>query len=170
MMCMRQYINHDDTGRACDVCRVVEVVRGRQKFLGQHLPGTKRRITAVHKTQRVNGMNSGNFRQVRGKVTGRCSPSRVLTSTNFVSRTLTPSCHHVAGERCLSFASKHLTCLIWSNHPAVNLLRAIRLFYSLLSTSFPLSLSFIVTLELSLAYRSIGIRVHLLHVDESSSW
>jgi hypothetical protein len=55
-----------------------------------------------------------------------CSPPRTSSLED-----IDPSCHHVAGERCLSFASKHLTCLIWSNHPAVNLLRAIRLFYPL---------------------------------------
>lgn len=85
----------------------------------------------------MNGMNDGNFRQVRarGKVTGRGSPPRVLTSTNLVWGGHWPPRHHVARERCLSFASKHLTCLIWSNHPAVNLPRAIRL-----SSHIPLTL------------------------------
>jgi len=85
----------------------------------------------------MNGMNDGNFRQVRarGKVTGRGSPPRVLTSTNLVWGGHWPPRHHVARERCLSFASKHLTCLIWSNHPAVNLPRAIHL-----SSHIPLTL------------------------------
>ncbi|CAL1673349.1 unnamed protein product [Lasius platythorax] len=56
---------------------------------------------APHKTQRMNGgMNGENFRQVRGKVTGRGSPPRVLTSTNLVRRTLTPSSPR--GERAMS--------------------------------------------------------------------
>lgn len=89
----RRYINHDDMQRARDACRVIEP-RGVDKNSSWYLRETKKEIARrlVRHKEWTEWTAERNFRQVRarGKVTGRGSPPRVLTSTNLVWRTLTP--------------------------------------------------------------------------------
>lgn len=82
-----------------------------------------------------------------------CSPPRTSSGGRWPPR------HHVARESDVSpSASKHLTCLIWSNHPAVNLPRAVRLSSPTSRFLPPPLLPDVLchSLEISLAYRRIA--------------
>lgn len=119
--------------------------RGVDKNSWRYLRGTKRWIAA--RLIRHKEWTAGWTTRTLGKSAAKspavahlheCSPPWASSRGHWPPR------HHVARERCLSFASKHLTCLIWSNHPAVNLPRAIRLFstsHSFWLLSFDRSLS-----------------------------
>lgn len=146
---------------------------GVDKDSWRYLRGTKRRIAA--RLIRHKEWTAGWTARTLGKSAAKspavahlheCSPPQTS------SRGRWPRRHHVARERCLFFASKHLTCLIWNNHPAVNLPRAIRLSLSSPpappgSYSFALCHSFIQNLVG--IYWPTGIRVYL-RVVRSRSW
>lgn len=147
--------------------------RGVDKNSWRYLHGTKRRIAArlIRHKEWMAGWTARTLGKSAAKSPAvahlhECSPPRTS------SRGRWPRRHHVARERCLFFASKHLTCLIWNNHPAVNLPRAIRLSSSsppALPGSFPSIALCHFFIQISLAYRPTGIRVYL-RVGRSCSW